>query len=247
MALEDRIATPAGKRRYVRSLFARIADRYDLITVLLSYGRDRQWKRRLMALAAPTSTERILDLATGTGDIAWAAAAHSPHVVALDLTERMIELARRKSPARRRAPGEPRLRPRPLFVVGDMTSLPFTAESFDLITIGYGLRNVPDLARAIDELLRVLKPGARAVSLDFNRPANRGVRAIYLAYLTVVGSILGWVLHRDPDTYRYIAASIRTYPGAEGVAALMRERGFARVAFLPVLGGLMTIHQGFKA
>ena len=94
------------------------------------------------------------------------------------------------------------------------------------MTTGYGLRNVPDLNRAIDEIARVLRPGGRLLSLDFNRPDNAIVRGAYLSYLTVVGSTLGWVLHRDPDTYRYIPASIRRYPGARGVADRLAARGF---------------------
>jgi demethylmenaquinone methyltransferase/2-methoxy-6-polyprenyl-1,4-benzoquinol methylase len=237
MPVGDSIATPEGKRRYVRTLFATIADRYDFITVVLSYGRDRQWKRQLIDLAAPSPGMRAADLATGTGDLAFALAARGAGVVGLDVTRRMIELAREK----------PAARPAPIwFLVGDMVALPFASGSFDIVTTGYGLRNVPDLQAAIDEMLRVLKHGGQALSLDFNRPSNRAVRAVYLLYLTIVGGALGWVLHRDPDTYRYIPASIRNYPGAEAVARLMEARGFARVRHYRVLGGLMAIHQGFK-
>src|SRR5262249_44159650 len=117
---------------------------------------------------------------------------------------------------------------------------------FDLVTIGYGLRNVPDLPAALAETCRSLKPGGRLGSLDFNRPEPLWLRAIYLGYLTVVGAALGWILHGDPDTYRYIPSSIRRYPGALGVASLMRQAGFADVRCLPVLGGLMTIHLARK-
>ena len=236
MTLQDRIAAPEYKRRYVRALFATIADRYDLITVVLSYGRDRSWKQRLVALAAPAPDARALDLATGTGDIAFAVRERCHHVVGLDVTRRMIELAKRKAGSR----------PSPSFLVGDMLALPFPAGSFDLVTTGYGLRNVPNLDLAIDELLRVLKPGGQALSLDFDRPTNALVRAFYLAYLMVVGGALGWVLHRDPDTYRYIPASIRNYPGAAAVARLMEDRGFKTVRHYPVLGGLMAIHHARK-
>ncbi len=230
------IATPEGKRRYVRRLFATIADRYDLITALLSYGLDRRWKRRLVTLAAVGPDTRALDLATGTGDIAFALEAAGARVVGLDVTPRMIELARAKRPPGGRA----------AFVVGDMTALPFAAGSFDVVTTGYGLRNVPDLTAAIDEMRRVLKPGGTALSLDFDRPSNPLVRGVYLAYLTIVGGALGWLLHGDPDTYRYIPASIRTYPGASAVARLMESRGFSRAVHRPVLGGLMAIHRGVK-
>ncbi len=236
MSIGDRIATPEGKRRYVRSLFATIADRYDLITVLLSYGGDRRWKRRLVRLAGPGDGRRALDLATGTGDIAYLLSDGRMSVVGLDVTARMIELARRKATP----PSAPR------FLVGDMTALPFAAASFDLVTTGYGLRNVPDLVGALDEMLRVLKPGGQALSLDFDRPSRPLVRAAYLTYLSIVGGLLGWLLHRDPDTYRYIPASIRAYPGRDAVARLMETRGFGDVACYPVLGGLMAIHHGFK-
>ena len=235
MRLADRLSTSDGKRRYVRGLFATIADRYDLITRLLSYGRDRRWKRRLVELAAVRPGARALDLATGTGDLAFMLASRGARTTGLDLTRRMIELAR----AKRTGAADPS------FLVGDMVALPFAPASFDLVTTGYGLRNVPDLPAAVDEILRVLRPGGCVLSLDFNRPENPIVRAVYLRYLGIVGGAVGWVLHGDPDTYRYIPASIRTYPGARGVAALLEARGFERVRWLPVLGGLMTIHQAF--
>ena len=200
MPLADEIATPVGKRRYVRALFATIADRYDFITVALSYGQDGRWKRRLIGLAGPLRGTRALDLATGTGDIAFELAARGAEVVGLDVTHRMIELANAKAGGRRVR-----------FLVGDMLALPFPAGSFEIVTIGYGLRNVPDLGAAIDEVARVLKPGGRMLSLDFNRPPSRVVTWLYLTYLTLVGGALGWALHRDPDTYRYIPASLRSY------------------------------------
>jgi demethylmenaquinone methyltransferase/2-methoxy-6-polyprenyl-1,4-benzoquinol methylase len=239
MSLRERIATPDGKRRLVRAIFATIADRYDFITVVLSYGQDRRWKRRLIDLAAPYPGVRALDLATGTGDLAFALASLGARVVGLDITFRMIELANNK--IARLAP--PRS---PSFVVGDMLALPFPSGSFDIVTTGYGLRNVPNLVAAIEEIGRVLSPGGRVLSLDFNRPANRLVRSAYLAYLSLAGAALGWALHRDPDTYRYIPASIRQYPGAEAVARLFEARGFTRVRTYPVLGGLMAIHHAIR-
>ena len=235
--LDDAFASPESKHRYVRRLFSTIAERYDLITVLLSFGLDRRWKRLVTDIAAPGAGRRALDLACGTGDLAFLAAERGATVVGLDVTYRMIELARAK-----RHEGTDGAR----FLGGDMGSLPFIGGGFDIVTTGYGLRNVPDLTKAVREIHRVLRPGGVLVSLDFNRPAHPVIRGIYLGYLSIVGSALGWVLHRDPDTYRYIPASILRYPGAPRVARLMKAEGFATAEWRPVLGGLMAIHVARK-
>jgi len=233
--LESAFETPQTKRQYVRRLFATIADRYDLITAVLSYGQDAKWKKKLVSIADVRKGERALDLAAGTGDIAFAVAARGAKTIGLDITHRMLELAHL------RQGGQASTNPVE-FIGGDMINLPFRSSSFDLVTTGYGLRNVPDLSAAIDEIARVLRPGGRLLSLDFNKPENAIVRGAYLAYLTMVGSTLGWLLHRDPDTYRYIPASIRRYAGARGVADLLASRGFDHVTVIPLLFGLMSLH-----
>ena len=249
MTLRSTISTPEGKRGYVRRLFATIADRYDFITGFLSYGQDRRWKQRLIALAGIGPGERVLDVACGTGDLLFAAAGQARYAVGLDLTHRMLQLADRRTGQARppNAAGRPHTeRQRVAFVTGDMLALPFGESCFDVATTGYGLRNAPDLASAIQELLRVLVPGGRLLSLDFNRPGNRLVRGAYLAYLTGVGSVLGFLLHGDADTYRYIPESIRQYPGAPGVARMIEAAGFSDVRVVPLLGGLMAIHMARK-
>jgi demethylmenaquinone methyltransferase/2-methoxy-6-polyprenyl-1,4-benzoquinol methylase len=228
--------TPEAKRRYVRTLFATIADRYDLITVLLSYGRDRRWKERLADMARVNNTTQALDLACGTGDIAFALAARGARVTGLDITPRMLQRAKDKT-----CTGAPvRL------LAGDMMTLPFAERSFDVVTTGYGLRNVPRLDVALREIQRVLRPGGVLLSLDFNRPSNPLVRTIYLSYLTIVGSVLGLALHRDPDTYRYIPESIKRYPGDAGLGRLLAAAGFEGPEYVPVLGGLMAIHRATR-
>jgi len=235
MSLRSAISTPSGKQRYVRRMFATIADRYDLITVVLSYGLDRKWKDRLIALAQIDDRDRVLDLACGTGDLLFRAASQARLAIGLDVTFRMLQLAAAKTH-----------RPRTPLVAGDMMALPFPSAHFSVVTMGYGLRNVPEIERAIDEVARVLAPGGRLLSLDFDKPAQPMLRAAYLTYLTIVGAALGLVLHRDPDTYRYIPESIRNYPGADGVARLLEQRGFTEVRVVPLLGGLMAIHSALK-
>jgi ubiquinone/menaquinone biosynthesis methyltransferase len=231
------LSTPDSKSRYVRRLFSTIADRYDLITVLLSYGQDRRWKRRLVNLAGIGPGSAALDLACGTGDIAFALASRGARVVGLDVTPRMLQLARAKP---RAIAGTTR------FLAGDMMALPFAGNAFDVVTTGYGIRNVPIIEPAIAEVKRVLRPGGLFLSLDFNRPESPLVRSVYLAYLTVVGAALGHALHKDPDTYRYIPETIRRYPGAARVAEIAVEQGFTACEWFPVLGGLMAIHRARK-
>jgi ubiquinone/menaquinone biosynthesis methyltransferase len=233
--LDSAFDSPDSKSRYVKRLFSTIADRYDLITVLLSYGQDRRWKQRLVSMAGVEPGVRALDLACGTGDITYALQDARADTVGLDITARMVEIARAK-----RSPGSAR------FVVGDMMTLPFADRTFGVVTTGYGIRNVPVIDKALAEIGRVLRPGGLLLSLDFDRPSNPVVRSLYLAYLTLVGSTLGLALHGDPDTYRYIPESIRRYPGAEGVCVLARQQGFAACERFRVLGGLMAIHRATR-
>lgn len=191
-----------------------------------------------MNMAHVREGTQLLDLATGTGDLAFLASTRTGRtgvVVGLDITWRMLELAATK-----------RTRGQPHFVRGDMLALPFRDASFDVITTGYGIRNVPDLERALDEVARVVRPGGQFFSLDFDRPANPVVRTVYLGYLTVIGSTLGVLLHGDPNTYRYISASLRGYPGSEQVAQMLRARGFKHTHVIPVLGSLLAIHRACK-
>ena len=234
-SLERAFDTPETKHRYVRRLFATIAPRYDLITRVLSFGRDRSWKIRLIDLADVRPGARLLDLACGTGDITFEGARRGASAVGLDITPAMIDLARAK-------PGAAQVS----WLVGDMAALPVASQSFDLVTTGYGLRNTSNLAGALADIHRVLRPGGRLCSLDFDRPESAPVRGVYLTFLTLFGSTLGYVLHADPDTYRYIPASIRRYPGARGVCDLMRAAGFRDVRHVRVLGGLMAIHVAIK-
>ena len=234
MSLRTALSTPAGKAPYVRGLFAAIADRYDLITVVLSYGQDARWKRRLVAMAGPLAGRRVLDVASGTGDLALLASAAGADVIALDVTPRMIGLARAKAARYGR---------RPLFLVGDMGALPLPDACVDVVTTGYGLRNAADLDGALAEIRRVLRPGGRLWSLDFTRPRFAPVRAAWHLYLTAAGGALGWLLHRNPDTYRYIPESLRLFPAAGPLCRRLEQAGFRRAGWRRVLGGLLAIHH----
>jgi len=250
-ALEDAFDTPDIKRRYNSRMFGVIADRYDFFTRVFSGDRDRRWKRQFMAAVGIRPGWRVLDLACGTGDLTFEAAVMGARTVGLDLTTRMLQLASRKTAEARQHGGisvanvtvTPEAASRVTgWTAGDMAKLPITSGTFDAVTTGYGLRNVADLPAAISEVHRVLKPGGVFGSLDFDRPGNAIVRAIYLNYLSVMGGAVGWCLHRDPDTYRYISASLRRYPGSNAVADMLRDAGFVDVRTTSVFGGLMAIH-----
>lgn len=231
------LATPARKARHVRLLFEEIATRYDEITVGLSFGRDRHWKDTLVRMACVQPGERAIDLACGTGDITVRLAAAGATVTGVDVATTMLRLAAQRNAA------VPSVR----WVQGDMTALPVPDAVHDVVTAGYGLRNVSELDPALREIRRVLRPGGRFLSLDFTLPASPWLRRAYLGYLEVVGAAVGQALHDDPDTYRYIPASLRRYAGADGVAARMRALGFVDVAWWPLLGGLMAINTGRRS
>jgi demethylmenaquinone methyltransferase/2-methoxy-6-polyprenyl-1,4-benzoquinol methylase len=238
--MKEYIHSKAKKQTYVNQMFATIAPKYDRVTSWLSYGQDRTWKRRLVELAEIEPHHEILDLACGTGDITFMAAENltTGRIIGVDITSGMLEIANRKK--------EQTSRKIVFFQLGDIMSLDFPDGQFDRITVGYGLRNVPDLPQLLREVFRLLKPGGRFLSLDFGKPKNRIYRALYIKYLVVVGSAFGWVLHGDPDVYRYIPESIKPYPGQDGVKALMDAAGFKNTGYLSYLGGATAINYGTK-
>jgi ubiquinone/menaquinone biosynthesis methyltransferase len=238
--IKEHISSKQKKQIYVNQLFGTIAARYDLFTVFFSYGMDRGWKRKLIEMLNLRGNEIALDLACGTGDIALALGEqlHSGNVIGLDITQAMIEIAENKRRDKKLSNVS--------FHRGDIISLPFTDASFDCVSCGYALRNVPDMVLALSEIKRVLKPGGRFYSLDFAHPQNRCYRWLYLYYLVITGSIVGYLLHGDPDTYRYIAESLKHYPGQIGVREEMKRLGFVATGFHEFGGGIMAINYGTK-
>jgi demethylmenaquinone methyltransferase/2-methoxy-6-polyprenyl-1,4-benzoquinol methylase len=236
--LKEHITSKQKKQRYVTQMFETIAPRYDFITVFLSYGMDRGWKRTLLDMLRLKGDEKTLDLACGTGDITFALADRLPSgkSLGLDITHGMLVIAESKRRAKNAA--------NVFFHQADIMQMPFADASFDCITCGYALRNVPDIESALMEIKRVLKPGGRFLSLDFAHPKNRVYRWLYLRYLVVVGSTLGFVLHGDPDTYRYIPESLKLYPGQRGVKKMMDDLGFVETGLREFGGGIMAINYG---
>jgi demethylmenaquinone methyltransferase/2-methoxy-6-polyprenyl-1,4-benzoquinol methylase len=238
--LKEHIASKEKKQRYVTRLFQKIAPRYDFFNIALSMGRDRRWKRRLVDMAKLNGDELVLDIACGTADITFEIARRleSGFVVGLDITPAMLEIAER----RRRG----RLAKNVSFHQSDIMRMPFKDETFDCLTGGYALRNVPDIEAAIEEIRRVLKPGGRFLSLDFGRPRSPIYHWLYINFLIVVGSVAGLILHGDADTYRYIPETVKLYPGQRGVLELMKRAGFVDAGFREFGGGIIAINWGRK-
>ena len=254
-----------GRAGKVRDLFATVAPHYDLINDLQSFGLHRWWKRKLIQMANPKPLDRAIDLCCGTGDIAFALAARGASVIGLDFSEPMLGVARRRQLRRTAAlraaavevsKGASHLpapasssHPQPDFVEfiqGDAQALAFEDGSFDIVTIGYGLRNLADPKAGLLEMRRVLKPGGRLLVLDFGKPDNPLWRALYFAYLRFVVPVFGRVFCGDSQTHSYIFESLRHYPAQKGIAAIMRELGCSDVRVQNLMGGIMSINYGRK-
>jgi demethylmenaquinone methyltransferase/2-methoxy-6-polyprenyl-1,4-benzoquinol methylase len=234
--LEQDLSTRAGKRRYVRTLFDTVESSYDGFTRLFSAGMDGAWKKRMVRLLAESgvSQGRVLDLATGTGDIVDRLRARIPgvEIVGADLSRGMLRRAKRRG--------------RKSNTVADMSTLPYAAGSMAAITAGYAFRNAPDLTAALAEAYRVLEPGGSMVTLDFYLPASPAWRRVYLGYLRVSGRIVGRVLHRVPEAYGYIAASLERWMTADDFSASLERSGFRVIETSERLGGGIAIHLARK-
>jgi len=220
----------------VADLFGVIASRYDLLNDIQSLGLHRLWKRRLVSLAGLRPGDAALDVCCGTGDIAKRLARVGAVVVGLDFSEPMLEVARR------RCAGSSA----PLFVQGNAMQLPFEDDRFAAVTVGYGLRNLEEWKVGLAEMVRVARPGGRVLVLDFGKPRNRLLRAVYFLYLRLMVPLFGVLFCGNASAYAYILESLRHYPAQEGVATGMRQMGLQQVEVRDLLGGMMSIHSGVK-
>ena len=226
----------------VADLFAAIAPRYDLINDLQSFGLHRWWKRRLLKLAAPCPGEHALDLCCGTGDVAFALAQAGAETTGFDFSEPMLTVARARA---LKIPHSAFTTPH--FLQGDAQNLPFADDTFDLVTISYGLRNLADFDRGLREMHRVTKPGGRLLVLDFGKPDNALWRSLYFAHLRWFVPLFGKIFCGDSATHAYILESLLQYPAQRGVAEKMRELQCADVRLINLLGGMMSLNHGVKS
>ena len=245
----DRVSgtTPPGAQteqaaaQWVRTMFARVAPRYDLINHLLSFNIDRWWRwqttRGLAAILARPDAVTV-DLCCGTADLTLALARRAAHrVYGSDFCHPMLIAARQKI-ARSGVVSE--------VFESDALSLPFRDGSLDLVTAAFGFRNLANYERGISEMLRVLKPGGTAAILEFSTPPNRIFRAAYSVYSTRVLPMIGGLISGSRDAYTYLPESVRKFPGADELAGQMRTAGFRTVRFRRMTGGIAALHLGLK-
>lgn len=217
----------------VAAMFDAVARRYDLTNDVLSLGQDRRWRRLTVAAVDPRPGETVLDLAAGTGTSSVPFAEAGAHVVPCDFSLGMLTAGKAR-------------RPELGFVAGDALRLPFADASFDAVTISFGLRNVARTTDALAEMLRVTRPGGRVVVCEFSTPTWPPFRTVYTEYLVRALPALARLVSSDPESYEYLADSIRAWPDQRGLARLMRDAGWRDVAYRNVSGGIVALHRAWR-
>lgn len=235
----------SGER--VQRMFGQIADRYDLMNHLLSGGIDVLWRKRTVRQVPPQGQDPILDVCTGTGDLAlafWKAARGKVRVVGTDFTPRMLELAREKADHRRSADSETAAIE---FVQADTQQLPFDDDTFQIVSVAFGLRNVQDTRAGLTEMLRVCKPGGRVAVLEFSQPTMPGFAGLYRWYFRNVLPRIGQLFAKNrEDAYEYLPESVSEFPCGQELADIMSECGLEQVWFEPLTFGIASLYVGTK-
>ena len=229
------------KVRRVRGVFDSVADNYDLMNDVMSAGIHRLWKRYAVGMSGIRAGQTVLDLAGGTGDITRLMAPRvgdEGHVVLTDINAAMLSNGRR-------ALLDSGITGNVTFAQVDAEQLPFPENSFDLVTIAFGLRNVTDKQRALDSICRVLKPGGCLLVLEFSRPA-KALKPVYDFYSLNILPKLGKLIAGDEESYRYLAESIRMHPDQETLQSMMQQAGFERCDYHNLSGGIVAIHRGYR-
>lgn len=230
----------ADKTRTPR-MFSTIAHRYDFLNHALSLNIDRRWRRDLVRASDVKQGERILDVATGTADVAieFARRTGAASITGLDPSSGMLDVGREKLVR------DPSTGRHIHLVEGDAMALPFPDASFDVVTIAFGLRNLPDYGRGVHEMARVLGPGGRLIVLEFLPPSG-AARLVFRSYIATVLPVVGRAISGSPEAYRYLASSIGLFMAEEGVRSLLAGAGLASVTTRRLTGGIAGLHRGVK-
>ncbi len=234
---------PVGEKAgRVRQVFDSVANKYDLMNDLMSFGIHRLWKRHAIELSGVRRGQRVLDLAAGTGDLSArfsALVGKDGEVVFSDINAAML------AQGRDRMIDEGRLA-NLRYVQADAQQLPFPDDYFDCVSIGFGLRNVTDKQLALNAIFRVLKPGGRLLVLEFSKPLHEPLRKVYDLYSFTLLPKIGKLVTQDEESYRYLAESIRMHPDQETLKGMLEHAGFERCDYFNLTGGVVAIHRGYK-
>lgn len=233
-AMPDPRSGPAKRAVLVQQMFDRVAPRYDAANTLFSLGQDRHWRRVAVRAAGIVPGEVVLDVATGTGALGAQLSAAGARVVALDFSWNMVSTGAR------------RLGRRLLWCNADGMRLPLADASVDVVTIAFGLRNLPDPVAGLAEFARVARPGGRLVVLEFSSPAWTPFRRLYTRYLVGAIPALARLVTSDPRAYRYLADSIQAWPDQDQLARMLRSAGWARVRYANLTGGIVALHRAVR-
>ncbi|MBL6427821.1 MAG: bifunctional demethylmenaquinone methyltransferase/2-methoxy-6-polyprenyl-1,4-benzoquinol methylase UbiE [Maritimibacter sp.] len=229
------------KAGMVHGVFTNVASKYDVMNDVMSMGIHRVWKDAMMDWLAPRPGQKLLDVAGGTGDVAFRFVNRAPgaHATVCDMTEGMLIEGRKRAEAEQMAASLE-------WVVGDAMALPFDDNSFDVYTISFGIRNVTRIADALAEAYRVLKPGGRIMVLEFSQIPNDMMQKVYDLYSFNIIPRMGQVIANDRDSYQYLVESIRRFPDQETFAGMIRTAGFEQVKYRNLTMGIAALHSGWK-
>jgi len=229
-----------SKKQEVELMFNNIAPRYDFLNHLLSMGIDKGWRRKAIRMLEKESPKKILDVATGTGDFAIAARTLRPEsITGIDIAERMLDEGRKKIMSLG-------LEKMIILTKGDSEQMPFPDNTFDAITVGFGVRNFENLEKGLREMFRVLKPGGTSLVLEFSNPTAFPVKQLYHFYFNSVLPLIGRMVSRDPAAYTYLPESVKVFPTGEKFLEIYNRAGFMQTACIPLTFGIASIYKGKK-
>ena len=229
-----------NKKQQVAKMFNSIAWRYDFLNHFLSFGVDKYWRKKTVSSLVESKPQLILDVATGTGDLAIASLKLKPlKIYGIDISADMLNIGREK------------LRKKNLLnkielLESDSENLIFEDNKFDALTVGFGVRNFENLEKGLSEMLRVLKPGAKAVILEFSHPKSPIIRSLYSFYSSKICPWIGNMVSKDPVAYTYLNKSVAAFPEGENFATILRKTGYKEVKIQPLTFGVVTIYTGIK-
>ncbi len=230
-----------AKKPQVSRMFDRIAPWYDFLNRLLSLGIDRSWRKKAIRQLQGESVNRLLDVATGTADLALEAARqlHPEEIIGVDISEQMLEIGRKKTG---KAAGKTQIQ----LIQGDSEQLPFPDDHFDAVTVAFGVRNFEDLGKGLREMLRVLKPGGKIVVLEFSRPRAFPFRQVFNGYFKYILPGIGRLTSKDPRAYRYLYESVQAFPDGKDFLRELDQNGYSSHTCIPLTLGICSIYTASK-